>query len=334
MREMAQKRVLVAGPARSGTSWVGKVLGATEDASYIHEPDNCGYRPFAVRALLSVGLLPMVADGDRASAYEELWTAAFTPRPPSFLRRAVYSARLRTAARLMHGLPHKEARAQVLARKLGPRLSLASFLSVPLSPGPAARTVVAKTVESILSLEWIVERTRPGVLIVLRHPFNVVASRKGMGWIGRDARGGNAGKRVELAAALGIEPLDDEATPLQRAAWQVGTLICALEDRAEAHPDWLVVTHESLCEDPVDRFREVASNLGLTWSPRAESFVRETNRPGQGYEINRVAEEEKEKWRKRLTPSEIEEITAVLERFPMRTYRIGDRRAPIRRGAE
>ena len=38
-------RVLVAGLPRSGTTWVGEVLGRTAGARYLHEPDNHLVRP-------------------------------------------------------------------------------------------------------------------------------------------------------------------------------------------------------------------------------------------------------------------------------------------------
>ena len=37
---MSAARVLVAGLPRSGTTWVGEVLGRTAGARYLHEPDN------------------------------------------------------------------------------------------------------------------------------------------------------------------------------------------------------------------------------------------------------------------------------------------------------
>ena len=51
-------RVLVAGLPRSGTTWVGEVLGRTAGARYLHEPDNHLVRPDAWLAKRRLGPYP------------------------------------------------------------------------------------------------------------------------------------------------------------------------------------------------------------------------------------------------------------------------------------
>ena len=71
-------RVLVTGAPRSATTWVGVVLGATEGATYLHEPDEISWRPFALAALRGQSHAPILAPGEPAPrAYERLWDAAF-----------------------------------------------------------------------------------------------------------------------------------------------------------------------------------------------------------------------------------------------------------------
>ena len=51
-------RVLIAGLPRSGTTWVGEVLGRTAGAHYLHEPDNHLVRPDAWWAKRRLGPSP------------------------------------------------------------------------------------------------------------------------------------------------------------------------------------------------------------------------------------------------------------------------------------
>ena len=61
-------RVLVAGLPRSGTTWVGEVLGRTAGARYLHEPDNHLLRPEAWWAKRRLGPYPEVRPGTDITA--------------------------------------------------------------------------------------------------------------------------------------------------------------------------------------------------------------------------------------------------------------------------
>jgi hypothetical protein len=78
-----------------------------------------------------------------------------------------------------------------------------------------------------------------------------------------------------------------------------------------------VIDHEHLCRDPVVGFRDLVQGLGLEWSAEAETFVRESDVPGQGYELHRVASQQPGKWRARLDRDEARRIARVLSRFPI-----------------
>src|SRR5439155_939180 len=79
---MTGPRVLVAGLPRSGTTWVGEVLGRCAGTRYLHEPDNHLLRPEAWWAKRALGPYPELRPGtdvDSAGAgdYERLWALAF-----------------------------------------------------------------------------------------------------------------------------------------------------------------------------------------------------------------------------------------------------------------
>jgi hypothetical protein len=53
--------VLVVGPERSGTSWTGRTLAATEGAEFLGEPDHPRLDPFAARAVRGLGSHPVLS---------------------------------------------------------------------------------------------------------------------------------------------------------------------------------------------------------------------------------------------------------------------------------
>jgi hypothetical protein len=167
-----------------------------------------------------------------------------------------------------------------------------------------------------LALEWIGRRFNPEVVVVRRHPYNVLASRLEMGFRPgeRDVR--SSGQFA--AHAWGVEPVRPDDPKLFQAAFHLGVILLALSDAVQRHPEWHMVSHEELCLDPVARLSAVAGRIGLEWTPNTEAFVRESNRPGSGYATNRVAEEQPQRWRARLSPEQVSMIDAALARLPDR----------------
>src|SRR5207247_758089 len=65
------------------------------------------------------------------------------------------------------------------------RVAAAAILDVPAEPGPNEHVVV-KSVHAPLALEWVAARFEPAVVVVLRHPLNVIASLLELGLPDRD----------------------------------------------------------------------------------------------------------------------------------------------------
>jgi len=293
---MSGPRVLVAGLPRSGTTWVGEVLGRTAGARYLHEPDNHLVRPEAWRAKHRLGAYPElrpgteITPGSGGGDYERLWALAFSggPRPSP-----VYAG------------------ARILQRAGAPRVS--GRLASRQRPRPAPGPLVVKSVHGARSLEWVVERFRPAVVLVERHPFGVIASWRKLGW--DDFLDTDRSALRHSAAVLGVDPPPPGASWLERAAWHYGLLSSYLQEARRRHPDWLVVRHEVLCAGPEPAFRRLADRLGLRFTAEAARFLAASNRPGEGYSTNRLWSEQVDGGRSRLAPAERALIVATLERF-------------------
>jgi hypothetical protein len=287
---MTAARVLVAGLPRSGTTWVGEVLGRTAGARYLHEPDNHLVRPEAWWAKRQLGPYPDLSPGDDGGDYERLWALAFgggsRPSP-------------------------RYAAARILQRAGAPRVSgrLASRPRPRSVPGP----LVVKSVHCARALEWAVDRFRPSVVMVERHPFGVIASWRKLGW--DDFLDGDRSALRHGAAVLGVDPPRRGASWLERAAWHYGLLSSYLERARRRHPDWLVVRHEMLCAGPEPAFRRLCDRLGLRFTDEAARFLAASNRPGDGYSTNRLWSEHIDGGCSRLAPAERALILATLEAF-------------------
>jgi hypothetical protein len=299
--------VLIAGVPRSGTTWVGEALGHTAGTVYVNEPDG-DHDPFAFRARRGQLVAPALRPGAAAPDYKMLWAGAFAGGQYAGNRRD------RAARSLYARIPIAQRWEAWLGGRESARLRLVSKLAVPRVAAPDARHVVVKSVRAELALEWIVEQFRPMVVIVERHPLNVLASWIELDFV-RDPR--------EAAAVAGyardrwgIEPPRSGDPQLVQQSYYFGVLASGLRDATARHPEWKVVSHEELCVDTHSRFRVLASGLGLDWGPAAVQYIDASNEEGHGYRTSRRTEAQPERWRERLDPEQIATIRETLARFP------------------
>jgi hypothetical protein len=299
--------VLIAGVPRSGTTWVGQALGKTDGAVYVNEPDG-DHDPFAFRARLGHRVAPALAPGDTDADYERLWRGALAGGrySRSFRDRAARAVYART--------PISDRWEAWLGGRVSPTLRLAAALAEPRVAAPDARHVVVKSVRAELALEWIVDTFGPRVLVVERHPLNVLASWIELDFVRdrreADAVAGFAHREWDLA------PPPADASRLVTQAWYFGVLASALREASRRHPDWTVVTHEHLCVDTERRFADLAAALGLAWGDAARALLVASDVPGSGYRTERPTASQPERWRERLDADQIATIRATLQPFP------------------
>jgi hypothetical protein len=311
-------RILVIGPPRSGTTWVEQVLGRSASARIVHEPDNETCNPFALRAKTSLGRFPVLGSGDTAPvAYHHLWSRAFEG-----IGRAATARWLTAKALLRTADADLDAAFDQGRSRFSARLRLVSALATlppaPLPDRPDDPPVLVKSVHASLAAEWIAERWRPRVVVVLRNPLNVVASHVALGWgpSGLDYPFLHRG----LARLPWVPAVQSASAPLSRLAWQIGVFCGVLEAALQRNPGWLVVSHEDLCQDPAGGFKNLCAGLGLPWSEEAADFLAASDRPGKGLETRRVASEQPTNWTRHLTTAQVEEVVRVLSTFPDRLF--------------
>jgi hypothetical protein len=315
------RKILIVGVPRSGTTWIGEVLGATPGTTLLAEPDNHFHVAYAWKAKCMLGLRehPSLVRGEsnsRTRMFEQLWDAALSGRR----RSPVADLRLKLSGSLVEGSrPALVSGALAGDIRVPARLRLAGALASPVSPPtPEHPNLIVKSVYSSLCVEWIAGRWPVEVVIVLRNPLNVVSSWLDLGWLGTGTRDvlstidPEAEQRLSARYGLGAPP----STPIGRAARLIGLLTCELREVANRHPQWHVAVHEDVCAAPSSRLRALTEDLGLEWPLAMDDLVEQTNRPGRAFETRRIAADLPEAWRHRLRDEEVEQVISALEGVP------------------
>jgi hypothetical protein len=313
MSALAPRSVLLAGLPRSGTTWISRSLSLCEGVTLVHEPDNERRTTTAMAAKAELGRYPLLANGDVAAGYRLLFESALRGEAPSGARRRAW------ADRVARPVDRAEVDRVIAGRGNWPwRLALARRLTaVPRPAADRSGVRLVKSVNCALAVEWLAETVRPDAIAVnLRHPANVIGSWQELGYNLRNFPWEDERLWERHGPAPELRPASlTRATFMERAAWQFALLANALLAAAE-RTGCLVIDHESVLEDPAQELAGVAKQLGLEWTDQADEWVRETNRPGEGYQLNRDLDEQRGRWRDRLAPHDMATIEAVLGRFP------------------
>jgi hypothetical protein len=283
------------GLPRSGSTWIARTLSTVPGAALVFEPDNQVMLPYAVRAKrpLHGGYYPVPAG--RVRHYSALWSAAYGRGKalPGENPRRLVSGRL--------------------FRRAGERSVRAALARGGIAQPPLPQRLALRAAERRLSPE-------PTVVVVVRPVRDTVASWQALGWIpdaGHDDEltVADPASLAALATEVGAPPLPEGASALVRTTWLLAVLLLCLDRAAARNPQWVVVSHPELCLDPAAGFADLASALGLPWTQASSEAVLATNRPGSGFETNRVPSEAVSSWRRRLSAAQIQQVESELERF-------------------
>lgn len=300
-------RLLIAGVPRSGTTWIGQALGRTDGSIYVHEPDG-DHDPFAFRARLGHSVTPSLGVGQADEDYSRLFAGAFAGG------QYARTMRDKLARRIYAGTPVEDRWRAWLGGPVSPMLRAASTLAVPRVAHVGAANVIVKSVRSELAMEWIVDEFHPRVILVERNPLNVLASWIELDYV-RDTREA-AAVAVHAQERWGIEPPPESEPHLVHQTFEYGVLASALRESSTRLNDWTIVSHEQLCVDPLAEFRALADRLGLGWNESVAEYLTASDREGTGYQTNRRAEDQPDRWRERLDADQVATIRATLDQFP------------------
>ena len=237
--------IFVTGAPRSGTTFVGKVLSLPLEVDYIHEPFNpSGGMPGISRWYRYVR--PSL-DTEEMQHYHALAKTIFS-----------YDLELRGT------VPERDPQLRKMAKRIvgsrGPfYLRLAKL-------NPFHKAAVIKDPIGCLLSEYLYLQFGVKPVIVIKHPTSFVASLKRVGWWPDLSRLSGQPELIEdYFSEDGTFAPRDWSNPVLGAAAFWRAVHKVLLKQADKYPDWQVITHEQLSQEPVPSFRHLYKTLELPW---------------------------------------------------------------------
>ncbi|MBW8010237.1 MAG: glycosyltransferase [Chloroflexi bacterium] len=295
---LAEKPILVTGPHRSGTTWVGKMIARGANYAYVSEPLNILHRTGIFRAPVDYWYTYICEDNEDEylEAFKETlklqyhtWKEVKSFRSPKDIGRMG-----RDWATFTRG-------------KRGGQKAL---LKDPFA---------------VFSTPWFAERLGCRVVIVVRHPAAFVNSLKRLDWpfdfrdlleqplLMRDCL---EPFRDEMEAATqNPDDLITQGSLLWRVVYSV------VDNYHQNYPEFQVVRHEDLSLYPLERFEDLYSSLGLQFTKLAQDIVLRSTQPGNPkgasrrsiYSVNLDSRANLKQWQERLSAEEINNIRNLTE---------------------
>ena len=312
-------RILLAGPHRCGSTWVANVLGRTPGIRNVYEPDEPRTDILGTLSSDRMGEFPVMVPSDVSPRYATVWDVAFSGGWP------------------WRASPAKQRIGRVL-RRVPPRFRAAG-LSALARAASAARPrspdthVLVKSANCAFSVEWVVERYQPRVVIQHRSPLNIVASWLAVNIDADLSLAEDPVFRERWQEPFGLPDPPSSGSLVAGVAWTVGVQMVAFKVAAERHPDWIVISHDEFCRDPSGQFQGLCSRLGLTWNSEAAEYLAASDSPGfvdtrrnprrapdhaaatGATQSRRVGQADL--YKRRLTGEQIEEARSVLAGLPL-----------------
>ncbi|MFN2488284.1 MAG: sulfotransferase domain-containing protein [Actinomycetota bacterium] len=255
--------ILVTGMARSATSWVGKMLEWSGQVAYINEPLSPDRAPGR-----SWGMLPapvryryqyISADNEHEYLGAYLDTIAFRYRLGPELR---------------------------VCRSVTDLLRTGKHWSVFTSGRLLRRRPLLDDPFAVLSASWFARRLGCRVIVLIRDPLAIVASRKRLGWTFdfRHLLRQEDLLRDWLEPFRGaMEEMIDRPGDLigqSGLLWRV--IYHAVAEQRDRLGGLEIIRHEDLSMDPESGFRSLFSQLGLNYSESARRAVVHSSTGGKG----------------------------------------------------
>ena len=295
----SRRPIVVTGCPRSGTTFVGKIIGQSPEVFYIYEPFN-DEAPHHLR--LPERFIALDAENGAAHrpAIDELIALG---RPVTRWGKA-----LRGAVEYRAGEPDLAGR--LAARALAYRRE--SF--------GKARRVCIKDPLAFFAAEWLADTYDAQVVVMLRHPGGVISSYLALDW--PSEMRAIAGCNIPLAdrelAREVAEFRPDERSALDGLLLQWRLFTRATLELKQRRPDWIFLIHDRLCLEPETYMRDVYARLDLPFSADiASRLQRDTTASApadaEGHVQHRHSRDSRalvEEWRERLDPSVADRILA------------------------
>lgn len=294
----SSKPILVTGTHRSGSTWVGKVLSKASGYGYMHEPFNPIY-PSTKQAPISKWFLHL--DQNSSSGYHKYFESILGWNYLPFERVGGINNHLKL--------------------KLWVKYSIIYALNSLLR-----RNVLIKDPIAFFSAPWMHNNFDCDVCIVVRHPAAFYYSLKRKNWYFpfEDL----SSQKILMENYLAdfkdeIFHFAKHKQPLLNQACLFWNIINHTTARYKNDfPNWKIVLHEQLSEDPKKEFHELFRSLNLKFTRKVEEYLEKVSSEsnssvvkGEKELMKRNSKENIKYWKEFLSIKEIDTIRELTSDF-------------------
>jgi hypothetical protein len=301
------KPILVTGSHRSGTTWVGKMLAATPEVGYIHEPFNLTHRPGICTAKFPYWFTHITEENE--CLYYEALKNTFAFR---FSIKAELSA--------IHSARH--VRRMIENYK---NFALYRFRhAAPLIKDPIA----------LFSSEWLAKRFDMNVVVLIRHPAAFASSIRRLNWTHNFSHFLNQPNLMSDYLAPFEAEIRDFAQKdhdiLEQAPllWRIiHHLILQFQQK---HKDWLFLRHEDISANPLHYFKYLYRQMNLTFTSHVQKVIEDHSSEDNPTEaenhtsLKRNSKANINSWRNKFTEAELTRLRRDVEDISHQFYSDAD----------
>ena len=323
MIKSQNKPIFITGVPRSGTTWIANILGSAKGVRLLSEPDNEKYSFIGRIWKKSLHRFPYGnLEGD-SEVITNLYSVIFKGRFPknrSWINHFLNYIFQYDSTKNETLVKEKESElVHSLFPELAPKLLTLFLYYLTMDGWKPNNRLLIKSVHSGLCLPVIQHQFNPIMVLVFRHPGNIISSCL-------DLRIDDANRdifnRSELKGFLKeyeneINQLND---PLSFMGLQIGIFYTLWETELKNQQNLITTSHEDLCEDTVEKYHSFFNRLNLDWTQSIQDFILKMNQPGDGFKTYRVAKDLKNKWKKKLNRDQIMKIQKGYSILPVKHY--------------
>ena len=312
-----KKDILIVGPPRSGTTWVGKVLSVNDGVKYVHEPDNERVKLLGYYYKNGLHRFPYLKPKSKNNNYLKLFKKALKRKylfNEDTYNYAFYKVLGISKEQIENELGEDGFNKK--NRKLNIRI-VKRFFEIFYLPDKSRKVV--KSVHACLSVPYLDQNFDVDVLVIIRNPFAVVSSYIRMKMPEADRYLYKHPKVWNDFIKPYEKNFNELSTPLEFYGFQIGLFHHVLKKHVEENK-LLLVKYEEFYPDPSSKFKELYQQLGLKWTSKVEKVITQSNKVGKGYNTNRDIKKQFFDWQKHLTKEHIEQIKKGYNVFDNQFY--------------
>lgn len=300
--------MLVTGSHRSGTTWVGKMLAATPEVGYIHEPFNPTHRP---------GICNVTFPYRFAYITEENEAPYYRP-----LRETLaFHFSLQGEIPAIRSLRHIGRMAKNYKNCTLYRLRHAA----PLMKDPIA----------LFSAEWLARRFDMDVVVMIRHPAAFISSLRRLNWKHNFSHFLNQ----PLLMRDYLTPFEAELRAFAAEEHDIleqGILLWRMMHHVilhyqEKHNGWIFLRHEDISANPLQHFDYLYKKLGLTFTDKVKQVIvdysseENPTEAAQGHTLaKRNSKSNIKSWKSKFTDAELTHVRNMVEPIAHHYYADSD----------